>query len=630
MKKTQHRILSAVLALVLVLSLVLGLSQMARREPDDPIRKTDEVLQVEAPGGGTSTAPTETTEPEDTEPETTEPSTEPPEETTAPTEPDATEPPADPSGPTSPDVTDPVVTDPTLPSTQDPTDPAGPTAPTGPGNETQPNVPDPTGPEKLSIDTDLTSRSIQEKDLPDGQLAFWVKAVGGTGREIIRVTLRNSATPFNGTTLTSTDGLHYQAQLRPAEYNTITVYVKLDGENVLVRTFRIYYTPNRADEENPAVGEYPPSIVLSTDGIYSDGDIITSENLLLTVTARTNPKGDPIYSNQIKVWLNGVLVEKQTGDARPEYQLHFERSNVSDYRDYKIEVMAWDGENSSYRSLTLRHHAIDEGDVKGSVTVELDCSVLHLNWGDAWLDREELEIRQGDTWAKIVLRFLEDCGYEATYDGTVNSNFYLRSIYRADFAAGAQPDEKLWALILRDGLTLNENQHDSDSLGEFDYTMASGWMYCINGGYPGRGMASTEPNDGDTLTLCFTLSYGKDIGGYESSGGSYGHLSSYCGMWRRGSYIPLEHDFQVTERVEPTATEDGYILSVCSRCLEEKKEILPATGETEPTDPAPTEPIPTEPEPTEPEPTDPVPTDPEPSEPVDPTSLRRKRREESL
>ena len=160
--------------------------------------------------------------------------------------------------------------------------------------------------------------------------------------------------------------------------------------------------------------------------------------------------------------------------------------------------------------------------------------------------------------------------------------------------------------------------------------MASGWMYCINGGYPGRGMAATEPNDGDTLTLCFTLSYGKDIGGYESSGGSYGRLSSYCGMWRRGSYIPLEHDFQVTERVEPTATEDGYILSVCSRCLEEKKEVLPATGETEPTDPAPTDPTPTEPEPTEPEPTDPVPTDPEPSEPVDPTSPSRKRREELL
>lgn len=103
---------------------------------------------------------------------------------------------------------------PRFPRPRTPTDPAGPTAPTGPGNETQPNVPDPTGPEELSIDTDLTSRSIQEKDLPDGQLAFWVKAVGGTGREIIRVTLRNSATPFNGTTLTSTDGLHYQAQLR--------------------------------------------------------------------------------------------------------------------------------------------------------------------------------------------------------------------------------------------------------------------------------------------------------------------------------------------------------------------------------------------------------------------------------
>ena len=45
----------------------------------------------------------------------------------------------------------------------------------------------------------------------------------------------------------------------------------------------------------------------------------------------------------------------------------------------------------------------------------------------------------------------------------------------------------------------------------------------------------------------------------------------------------------------PTETEDGYILYTCSRCLEEKKEILPATG---PTDPAPTDPTPTDPTPT--------------------------------
>ena len=154
--------------------------------------------------------------------------------------------------------------------------------------------------------------------------------------------------------------------------------------------------------------------------------------------------------------------------------------------------------------------------------------------------------------------------------------------------------------------------------------MASGWMYCINGGYPGRGMASTEPNDGDTLTLCFTLSYGKDIGGYESGGGSYGHLSGYCGIWRRGAYTPQAHDFRETARVAPTETEDGYILYTCSRCLEEKKEILPATG---PTDPAPTDPAPTDPTPTDPAPTDPTPTDPTPTTTDDGRKRRREDRQ---
>ena len=602
--KKRTRILSALLALILLLGAGGILGRGRRVAPENPIRRSDAVLQVEAAGGGTATAPSDPagddTAPETTAPEQTDPETDPtqsePQETdpvqTDARETSATQTPSD-GGNTTPDG----------PTTTGDVDP---TATGNPGDDTLPDTPDPTDPGELTILTDLTSRTVREQELPDGQLAFWVKTAGGTGRETVRVTLRNSSTGFNGTTLTSADGLHYQAQLLPAEYNTVTVYVKLDGENVLVRTFRIYFEPTRADDDHPAIGEYPPSIVLSTDGIYEDGDIITSENLLLTVTARTNPDGKPIYSNQILVWLNGELVAKQTGDARPEYQLHFERSNVSDYRDYKIEVMAWDGENSSYRSLTLRYHAIDQGDVKGSVTVELDCSVVHLNWnGDPWLDSEELEIRQGDTWAKIVLRFLEDFGYEATYDGTVTENFYLRRISRADFAAAAQPDETLWNLILRDGLTLNEGQHDGDSLGEFDYTMASGWMYCINGGYPGRGMASTEPNDGDTLTLCFTLSYGKDIGGYESGGGSYGHLSGYCGIWRRGAYTPQDHDFRETARVAPTETEDGYILYTCSRCLEEKKEILPATG---PTDPAPTDPTPTDPAPTDPTPTDPTPT----------------------
>ena len=137
-------------------------------------------------------------------------------------------------------------------------------------------------------------------------------------------------------------------------------------------------------------------------------------------------------------------------------------------------------------------------------------------------------------------------------------------------------------LILRDGITTNDN-YDRDSIGEFDYTQGSGWMYSINGTlYEGTGMSGYKVRNGITIYVRFTLSYGKDIGGYDSTGGGYGSLSSYCGLWINGGYQALGHDFVETDRLEPTETEDGYIHYRCSKCHEEKTDILPATGGTEP------------------------------------------------
>ncbi|MCO7155171.1 hypothetical protein NIA73_19175 [Anaerobutyricum hallii] len=38
------------------------------------------------------------------------------------------------------------------------------------------------------------------------------------------------------------------------------------------------------------------------------------------------------------------------------------------------------------------------------------------------------------------------------------------------------------------------------------------------------------------------------------------------------------HDYEVKDRQKPTCTTDGYVLSVCKACGDEKKETLPATG----------------------------------------------------
>lgn len=144
-------------------------------------------------------------------------------------------------------------------------------------------------------------------------------------------------------------------------------------------------------------------------------------------------------------------------------------------------------------------------------------------------------------------------------------------------------------------------------------------MYSVGGNtYAGKGLSGYYLTDGDTLYLRFTLAYGKDIGGYSSTGGSYGRcpaiavsgstaptLRSTSGVsrhrqWRRTAPIParisavctvcgdrkdqqevppLGHDFVETGRTEPG--EDGtpgYIEYTCSRCGEQKQEPIPAVN----------------------------------------------------
>jgi len=417
--------------------------------------------------------------------------------------------------------------------------------------------------------------------------------------------------------LTSQDNQNYEAQL---DFNADNLFVLslYDGESFLgLVQYRVGYYADRADDTHPTVGDYPPSIVTNLDGASLD---MTSQTFPLTVIARTNAElgAGVIYSNQIQVTLDGKTVEKSYGDSQPTYELYFEAPQSGDEETHIVRVLAWDGNgNSTMKVYAVTYHQISEGDPAGSVNVVLDATTIGLGI----LDTGTLDIVEGETAASVLLRFLQEYGYDPDYQGTATMNFYLRRINRGDIAYRANVPEHLWELILRDGITTNDN-YDRDSIGEFDYTQGSGWMYSINGTlYEGTGMSGYKVRNGITIYVRFTLAYGKDIGGYDSTGGGYGALSSYCGLWINGGYQALGHDFVETDRLEPTETENGYIHYICSRCHEEKTDILPATGGgTKPTEPDPTEPVPTEPTPTEP--SDPVvtdPTEPSPSDPSDPT-----------
>ena len=438
------------------------------------------------------------------------------------------------------------------------------------------------------IYTTLKTQQLTKAELPDSKLTFVAYPLG-KGDLHIRVRLKNETNSGNGLLLTSQNNQDYEAQL---DFNADNLFVLslYDGETFLgLVQYRVGYYANLADDTHPTVGDYPPSIVTNLDGASLD---MSSQTFPLTVIARANAElgAGVIYSNQIRVTLDGKTVEKSYGDSQPTYELYFDPPQLGDEETHIVRVLAWDGNgNSTMKVYTVTYHQISEGDPAGSVDVVLDATTIGLGI----LDTGTLDIVEGETAASVLLRFLQERGYEPDYQGSTTMNFYLRRISRGDIAYRANVPEHLWELILRDGITTNDN-YDRDSIGEFDYTQGSGWMYSINGTlYEGTGMSGYKVRNGITIYVRFTLTYGKDIGGYDSTGGGYGSLSSYCGLWINGGYQALGHDFVETDRLEPTETEDGYIHYRCSKCHEEKTDILPATGGgTEPIEPAPTEPGP--------------------------------------
>jgi hypothetical protein len=51
-----------------------------------------------------------------------------------------------------------------------------------------------------------------------------------------------------------------------------------------------------------------------------------------------------------------------------------------------------------------------------------------------------------------------------------------------------------------------------DNLYEFDHGAESGWMYKVNGEFPGKGAGSYTVQPGDVIEWLYTLDLGKDLG----------------------------------------------------------------------------------------------------------------------
>lgn len=437
----------------------------------------------------------------------------------------------------------------------------------GPGDDTPAPSGSP-GHDEPYIATDLYSGIYTPKELTDDILEFFAYPAGGDNLSLKVYIKESNEDTNNGLLLTPDETNHFYPKLELNHEYIVTMYLYRDG-SLYGNASRFYITYRRslANADDPEVGEHPPTITTNRDG---DDSVITGSHFLFRVSAR-DWQGGIIYSNHIIVTLNGVVQTNPTGSSSFEYALMLTPPATGSDIEHIVTVLAWDDEgNSAFRQIVLRYHYVPNGEANGSVTVKVDATTLGLGI----LAEETLTVHEGDTAAELLLALLEEYGYEADYSGTPKLNFYLRRILGGDIAYYASIPDNLWELILRDGISLTD-QHDRDSIGEFDYTRGSGWMCSINGIYPGIGLSEYYPIDGDVLALRFTLAFGKDIGGYDAASPGEGTLSGYCGLWIDDEFIPLTHDYVEVGRMEPTESEEGYIDYRCTKCHHEYREILP-------------------------------------------------------
>ena len=452
--------------------------------------------------------------------------------------------------------------------------------------EPEPEEPEqPEQPKVPTVQTDLGNRRITEEALPGGLLGFYAYIENGTPDMYLRVHLSNSETA--GQWLTAS-GQDYTAQLAPGS-NVITIYLRQGSATLGSITKTITYQPAKANADEPEKGPYPPTVSTNLDG-WSEP--VKTREFLFRVSA-TDYHGMSIRADRISVTLDGKPVTSYTGSDTMEYSLYLTPGALGDTETHTVTVVAWDDEgNSTYREYTIEYQFIDEGDVIGSTTITLDATALGLGI----LDAGEIEIRQGEPLSYAIDRFLEQMGYSYENKGTLDSGFYLSRISRSRLCSHASPDEALWKCVEADGIT-QTNQRDKNSLGEFDYTRESGWMYFVNGTPYGRGLSDYYPNDGDQISIRFTLAMGKDVGGY--MGSSSGNLSAYCGLWVGGQYVPNHtyvngvcavcgaadpshtHEFveDPSTRVESTCTVPGHVTARCA-CGETEERELPLAEHT--------------------------------------------------
>ena len=327
----------------------------------------------------------------------------------------------------------------------------------------------------LAIITDLSSCTVYTDSI-----TFSAKAVGGNSPKLSvlvnRKAIRGSDT--------------FTAPLKEGD-NTIRLFAK-DGNEQTEQTFTVTSLHNIDESKLP----YFESINLD-DGITVKGSTYT-----LTLKA-ADCDGNRLYSDNIEVVCGSTVPCKWQDASITGYILKLRGGENT----VTIKLRDSTGRQNEF-CYKINCETAEVGEEVGRIQISVNADLVGLG---TLCESDSFPVLEGETGFDTMVRFLEENGYEVTYRGSANSR-YLARISMAGRFAGAELTDKARAYLAGAGVTPNDSR-DDDSLGEFDYTAGSGWMYSRNGKKPAYAMTSAVFADGERVALVFSLDLGNDMSG---------------------------------------------------------------------------------------------------------------------
>lgn len=339
-----------------------------------------------------------------------------------------------------------------------------------------PKEPDVSKPaEKFGLDTDLADRTVYDENF-----SFSARLTGADSNAKITVKLGNSR-------LDGSNG-QYSCKLAYGE-NTIRVAGRSGSGESFSYAYTVSCYPPVADEDRPK---------LDSINLY-DGFTVKGSAFSLSFYA-SDKDGERIYADRISLSVNGNILSQSWEDENGTgYILPLNAGENS----LMIRLSDSQGRTGDY-FYTVNSQGVSQGEEIGRISISVSGDLVGM--GELCSDGN-LPIYEGESGFDAVCRFLRDNGFEVTSN---SDGGYISRISRTGAFGGAYLTDTARDYALSQGIS-ETAPCGGDSLGEYDFTQGSGWIYMRNGEVPSYGMNGAVFGDGDSICLKFTVAYGSDI-----------------------------------------------------------------------------------------------------------------------